>query len=142
MSRQATQNTGPERALRAAMFRLGLRYRVQRRPVPTLRGMADIVFPSAKVAVFVDGCYWHGCSEHRTVPRANAEFWRAKLEGNRLRDRQIDTGLAQLGWVVVRVWEHEEVGPVALRIQQLVQERRSRRTRDRVTPIRARAPSS
>lgn len=123
MRKQVTYDTGPERALRTQLFRLGLRYRIHRRPVPELRRFADVLFPSARVAVFVDGCYWHGCELHKSVPQANAQFWRAKIEGNRTRDRETDSRLTELGWAVVRVWEHDEAGPAAVAIERLVRER-------------------
>ena len=108
MSRQARRDTAPEVALRRALHRRGLRYRVGIRPVPELRGAADIVFTAARVAVYVDGCFWHMCPEHSTMPATNAAWWKAKLEGNRMRDRRTDEVLARHGWEVVRVWEHEE----------------------------------
>lgn len=71
-----------------------------------LPGRPDFVFPRARLAVFVDGCFWHGCPLHATWPRQNAAFWRAKILGNRRRDRAVDRQLRKLGWVVVRIWEH------------------------------------
>ncbi|WP_372504210.1 very short patch repair endonuclease [Actinokineospora diospyrosa] len=108
MSRQRARDTGIEMALRRALHALGLRYRVHQRPVRTVRREADVVFSRAKTAVFVDGCFWHGCPEHATWPKRNAEFWRDKIEGNRRRDRDTDARLAAAGWQVVRVWEHED----------------------------------
>ncbi|MFF4100358.1 very short patch repair endonuclease [Streptomyces sp. NPDC001903] len=124
MSRQRSKNTGIEIALRSALHAAGLRYRVHRRPVKGVRREADIVFGPARVAVFVDGCFWHGCPEHATWPRRNAEFWRAKIEGNRARDHDTDRRLADSGWLSVRVWEHETVQEAAARVDGIVRARR------------------
>ena len=126
MSRQARRDTAPEVALRRALHRRGLRYRVGIRPVPELRGAADIVFTAARVAVYVDGCFWHMCPEHSTMPATNAAWWKAKLEGNRMRDRRTDEVLARHGWEVVRVWEHEEPEEAAERVAGLVRLVRTR----------------
>jgi DNA mismatch endonuclease (patch repair protein) len=126
MSRQARRDTAPEVALRRALHRRGLRYRVGIRPVPELRGAADIVFTAARVAVYVDGCFWHMCPEHSTMPANNAAWWKAKLEGNRTRDRRTDEVLARHGWEVVRVWEHEEPEQAAERVAELVRLVRTR----------------
>lgn len=111
-------------ALRRALHAGGLRYRVHRRPVPAVRREADIVFVGAKVAVFVDGCFWHGCPTHATWPKKNAEFWREKIEGNRRRDEDTDTRLADAGWLAIRVWEHEAIDVAAHRVNEAVQQRR------------------
>ncbi|MFD7835891.1 very short patch repair endonuclease [Streptomyces sp. NPDC059761] len=124
MSRQKSKNTGIEMALRSALHAAGLRYRVHRRPVKGVRREADIVFGPARVAVFVDGCFWHGCPVHATWPRRNAEFWRAKIEGNRARDHDTDRRLAESGWLAVRVWEHETVEEAAARVDGIVRARR------------------
>jgi DNA mismatch endonuclease (patch repair protein) len=107
MSRQATRDTGPEILLRRRLHAHGLRYRVHVRPVPTIRRTADIVFTRKRVAVFVDGCFWHACAEHGTLPQRNAEFWAAKLRRNVERDTDTDRRLADAGWTIVRIWEHE-----------------------------------
>lgn len=106
MQGQRTRDTAPEMAIRRIPHAMGLRYRVDRAPVPNLRRRADIVFGPAKVAVFVDGCFWHGCPEHGTTAGANADFWAAKIEGNRERDANTDARFRDAGWTVVRVWEH------------------------------------
>lgn len=123
MSRQASRNTGIEVALRSELHRRGLRFRVHRRPLPKLRREADIVFLSARVAVFVDGCFWHGCPEHGTWPRNNSTFWRDKIEGNIARDRNTDGALSEAGWLSVRVWEHEPIDDAANRITRQVHAR-------------------
>jgi len=118
MSRQASRDTTPELLLRCRLHAQGLRYRVHRRPLPELRRTADIVFSRARVAVFVDGCFWHGCPEHGTAPKTNADWWAAKLARNAERDTETDALLADAGWSVVRVWEHEEPEAAAARVQE------------------------
>jgi DNA mismatch endonuclease (patch repair protein) len=126
MVRQRQRDTDVERALRSQLHRMGLRFRVHRRPLKGLRREADIVFSSARVAVFVDGCFWHGCSAHGTWPRANAEWWRQKLETNIARDRDTDSQLREAGWEPVRVWEHERPNEAAARVAEVVSQRRRR----------------
>jgi DNA mismatch endonuclease (patch repair protein) len=121
MEKQRRRDTAPEVALRSALFRLGLRFRIERALVKGLRRKADIVFPRRRIAIFVDGCFWHGCPEHGTWPKANAAWWRAKIEKNRLRDADTDRRLKAEGWTVVRVWEHESAADAAERIAALVQ---------------------
>lgn len=128
MSKQRSRDTGIEVALRRELHRLGLRYRVHQRPVRAVRREADVVFGPAKVAVFVDGCFWHGCPEHGTWPKRNGEFWRAKIEGNRTRDANTDQVLADAGWLAVRVWEHEDPAAAASRVRETVLQRRRRLT--------------
>jgi DNA mismatch endonuclease (patch repair protein) len=111
------RDTLPELALRQAVHRLGLRYLVSRRPVPTVRRTGDLVFPRLKVVVFLDGCFWHGCSEHYVAPVQNAKFWRSKVEENRSRDAETDNLLRAAGWHVLRVWEHEPTGRAAERVR-------------------------
>jgi DNA mismatch endonuclease (patch repair protein) len=98
------RETSPEMTLRRALWHRGFRYRVHKRIADT---KPDISFPSRRVAVFVDGCFWHGCPIHFTLPVTNADFWQRKIEGNRKRDRRNDETLVRDGWVVVRIWEHE-----------------------------------
>jgi DNA mismatch endonuclease (patch repair protein) len=107
MSRQRRRDTGPELAVRQRLHALGYRYRVDHRPLPDLRARGDLVFTRARVVVFVDGCFWHRCPRHATSPRHNGEWWRAKLDANVARDRATDRRLADAGWRVVRIWEHE-----------------------------------
>lgn len=101
------RDTSPEMAVRRRLHAAGLRYRVSVRPLPTLRRTADIVFTRAHVAVFIDGCFWHGCPEHYQAPARNAKFWLAKRERNRERDVETDAALAAAGWRTLRFWEHE-----------------------------------
>jgi DNA mismatch endonuclease (patch repair protein) len=103
------RDTVPELAIRRAAHASGLRYRVDARPLPDLNRRADLVFTRTKVAVFVDGCYWHGCPEHGTVARTNADYWASKILRNRERDQETNTVLAERGWVPLRIWEHETV---------------------------------
>jgi DNA mismatch endonuclease, patch repair protein len=123
MQSNRSRDTKPELALRSAVHALGLRYRVAAKPLVGLRRTADLVFPKARVAVFLDGCFWHGCPEHHTVASANAKFWADKVEGNRTRDRDTDSRLLDAGWVSVRVWEHEDPAEAARRVEQAVRGR-------------------
>ncbi|MEU3452870.1 very short patch repair endonuclease [Micromonospora sp. NPDC006766] len=120
MRANKARDTGPERRLRSLLHKAGMRYRVSARPLPSLRRTADVVFFTARVAVFVDGCYWHGCPEHYRPARANDQFWRQKIEGNRSRDRETDQLLADAGWIVIRIWEHEDLTKAAERVQGAV----------------------
>lgn len=120
MSRLARKDTTPEVALRRELHRRGLRYRVQL-PVPgNRRRRIDVAFTRCKVAVFVDGCYWHGCPEHGTSPKANSEWWQWKFSRNKARDEDTNRHLTELGWVVIRVWEHESPDAAADRIERIV----------------------
>jgi DNA mismatch endonuclease (patch repair protein) len=101
-------DTGPERALRSAMFRLGLRYKLRKQIVTSrIRVVPDATFPRARVAVFVDGCWWHRCPVHGNTPRSNTLYWEPKLARNVERDRLVDVLLVEGGWRVLRFWEHE-----------------------------------
>lgn len=120
MKTQARRDTKPEMTLRRELYRLGLRYRVDRAVIPGVRRRADVVFTRARVVVFVDGCFWHGCPMHGTQPKANAEWWRSKLEANVARDRDTDERLRAAGWRVVRIWEHEDMRAAALTVHQLI----------------------
>lgn len=103
--------TKPEMRLRSALHRHGHRFRKDHLLRPgALRVRPDIVFTRWRVAVFVDGCFWHGCPEHQHIPKTNRDYWAPKLAANVARDRRVDTALAQAGWVVVRIWEHVPLG--------------------------------
>ncbi|WP_326782612.1 very short patch repair endonuclease [Streptomyces longwoodensis] len=124
MSRQGSRDTAPEVAVRKLLHASGLRYRVNV-PVPGIpRRTIDIAFPRAKVAIFLDGCFWHGCPEHATHPKANADWWRAKLDKNMSRDADTTQHLINAGWTVLRFWEHESVDEVARRIADVVAAKR------------------
>ncbi len=122
MQAQGRANTEPELALRRELHRRGLRYRLHARVVPgTNRRTVDIVFPSARVAVFVDGCFWHGCPAHRQArPQTNTALWIDKITNNAARDRDTDARLTEAGWTIVRIWEHENPSEAADRIEQAV----------------------
>ena len=119
------RDTQPETRLRRRLHAKGLRYRVDHPLRPGGGGIVrpDVVFTRARVAVFVDGCYWHGCPKHFIAPKSNGAYWGPKIEGNRRRDRVTDERLAADGWVVHRCWEHESVDVVAERVERLVRER-------------------
>lgn len=102
------RDTLPEMAVRRAVHAHGLRYRVDSRPLEELNRRADLVFIRARVAVFVDGCYWHGCPDHGTTARVNATYWGPKILRNKERDLETDERLREAGWMVIRVWEHED----------------------------------
>jgi DNA mismatch endonuclease (patch repair protein) len=124
MSVAARRDTGCELLLRRQLHAAGLRYRVNF-PVPgNRRRTIDIAFTRAKVAVFVDGCFWHGCPEHGTQPRANADWWSQKLAANQARDADTTALLEAAGWAVVRVWEHSEPAEAAQLVGERVRERR------------------
>ncbi len=125
MKNARQRDTVPELAIRARLFRMGLRYRVDRKPIAELPRRADIVFGSAKVAVYINGCFWHGCPVHGTWPKKNAEFWRSKIEANQTRDMDTDRRLIEAGWMAVRIWEHEDPVDAATRIADLVRHRRA-----------------
>lgn len=120
------RDTEPELALRSALHRDGFRFRVDF-PIGSRR-RADVVFTRARVAVFVDGCFWHGCPEHATWPKANGDWWRTKIETNQARDRDTDRALTRAGWRVIRVWEHENPEVAASSVEAAVRERLERPT--------------
>jgi DNA mismatch endonuclease, patch repair protein len=120
MSRQRRYDTRPEVELRSELHRRGLRFSTHVRPLQDFRREADIVFKRPRIAVFVDGCFWHGCPEHRTYPKRNASFWSEKIEMNRVRDVETDQILREAGWLSVRVWEHESVLEAADRVEEEV----------------------
>ncbi|WP_081902745.1 DNA mismatch endonuclease Vsr [Lentzea aerocolonigenes] len=124
MRSNRSRDTKPELALRSAVHALGLRYRVAARPLPEIRRTADLVFTRAKVAVFLDGCFWHGCPEHHTKAATNAGFWADKVNTNRDRDRNTDKRLSEAGWQSIRIWEHQDPKQAALEIAAAVRVRR------------------
>ncbi|MDR6978576.1 DNA mismatch endonuclease (patch repair protein) [Streptomyces sp. 3330] len=129
MSRQVSKDTAAELSVRRLLHAAGLRYRVEY-PVPGMaRRRIDVAFTSVKVAVLIDGCFWHGCPEHATQPKSNAEWWRQKLDRNMARDMETTEHLMAAGWEVLRFWEHEAPEDVALRIAAAVRHRRAQRGR-------------
>jgi DNA mismatch endonuclease (patch repair protein) len=126
MQRVRQKNTSAEAALRRELYARGIRYRIH---VPVLtkpRRVADVAFSGLRVAVFVDGCFWHGCPQHATWPKQNAEFWRAKILANQQRDRDTDERLRADGWKVIRVWAHEPPERVAAKVATVVEKRREK----------------
>lgn len=118
-------DTKPEKAVRSALHAAGLRFRKHYPISVETRGGAlvvrpDVVFTGKRVAVFIDGCFWHSCPVHGRMPTSNRDYWQPKLERNVARDRQVDAALARSGWAVVRVWEHEATEEALLRIQPLL----------------------
>lgn len=124
MQRVRQRNTSAESLLRRELRSRGLRYRIQVPVVAKPRRVADIAFIGVRVAVFVDGCFWHGCPQHATWPKQNAEFWRSKILANQERDRDTDARLKADGWFVVRVWAHEAPSKAASRIAKVIERRK------------------
>jgi DNA mismatch endonuclease (patch repair protein) len=118
-----SRDTRPELAVRSAVHRRGLRYRVAARPIPGVRRSADLVFAPARVAVFVDGCFWHGCPEHYVASRSNQEYWTEKITGNRVRDADTDAKFLAHGWLPVRIWAHMHPEEAADLIAKAVRDR-------------------
>jgi DNA mismatch endonuclease (patch repair protein) len=112
MQRQRRRDTKPEVAIRRLLHAAGFRFRIDALLEPGLRTRGDIVWRGRKLVVFVDGCFWHGCPEHATQPKSNADWWREKLAGNVARDRRTDAELTARGWRVLRYWEHERPADV------------------------------
>ena len=127
------RDTRPELAVRQATHALGLRYLVARRPLRGCPWTADLVFPRLRLAVFVDGCYWHGCAQHFKPPRTNAGYWGPKVERNRSRDVRVGADLREAGWTVLRLWEHEPPTSAAERIAAAVAEARAGQARHRAS---------
>ncbi|MFF4471116.1 very short patch repair endonuclease [Streptomyces sp. NPDC001599] len=125
-----SRDTTPERLIRQLVHAQGLRYRVAARPLPKLRRTADMVFRPAKVAVFVDGCYWHGCPEHYVAPKTNSGYWSDKVARNMARDRDTDQRLTAEGWTVLRFWEHEAPEECAAHIAAEVERHRNAGRKD------------
>jgi DNA mismatch endonuclease (patch repair protein) len=126
MQANRSRDTAPEMALRRLLHAQGFRYRVSARPLKGVRRTADLVFGPARVAVFVDGCFWHCCPDHGTVPKANSDYWKPKLARNVARDRETDQLLAEAGWLALRIWEHEDSEQAAADVAQVVNSRLGR----------------
>lgn len=118
-----SRDTQPERLIRRLVHASGLRYRVAAKPIPDLRRTADMVFRPTKVAVFIDGCYWHGCPDHYVPPKTNSGYWSGKVAGNMARDNDTNQRLREAGWQVLRFWEHEPSDTCALSIVDAVRQR-------------------
>ncbi|MYQ51352.1 DNA mismatch endonuclease Vsr [Streptomyces sp. SID4941] len=124
MSRQARRDTAPEVAVRKLLHASGYRYRLNERVPHMSRRTIDIAFTRAKVAVFLDGCFWHGCPDHATRPKSNAEWWRQKLDKNMARDAETTAHLVSEGWTVLRFWEHQPPAQVAEVVAEVVDRER------------------
>ena len=120
MQANRSRDTSIEWAVRRIAHSRGMRYRVIARPESDIRRTADLVFFGARVAVFIDGCFWHGCEAHYTRPKSNAGYWSEKVERNRQRDLETSALLSQRGWTVLRFWEHEDPSAVADGIEAIV----------------------
>jgi DNA mismatch endonuclease (patch repair protein) len=133
MVAQGTRDTAPELVLRSALHRAGLRFRknvvmrLERPGQRPVRREVDVVFPTERVAVFVDGCFWHDCPRHGPDVRHNSGWWREKLERNVARDEETNRLLLRDGWVTIRVWEHERPDEAAARVAAAVGIVRARR---------------
>lgn len=134
-----SRDTKPEQLIRRLVHAQGLRYRVSARPLPKVRRTADMVFRPVQVAVFIDGCYWHGCPEHYVAPRTNSGYWSDKVARNMARDRDTDEQLRAAGWLVLRFWEHEPSKECAERIATEVRTRRAALTSPAGVSSRSRA---
>ncbi|MFI7130339.1 very short patch repair endonuclease [Nonomuraea sp. NPDC050153] len=124
MQSNRNRDTRPELTLRRALHALGLRYRVCTRPLPTVRRTVDVVFRPVGVCVELRGCFWHGCDEHRRLPKTNKEYWSTKIQRNRERDLELERLLAAAGWILIVVWEHDDLKEAAQKIAQVVRGRR------------------
>lgn len=120
MVAQRRKDTAPEVALRRVLFADGFRYRVNYKVPGSPRRTIDIAFPGRRVAVFIDGCFWHGCPEHSVAPKHNAAWWAKKLAANHDRDLNTTALLERQGWVVLRFWEHEELLVEATTVESVV----------------------
>jgi DNA mismatch endonuclease (patch repair protein) len=126
MAANQRRDTGPELRLRSDLHALGFRFRVDF-PIP-VRGRRpirpDIAFTKLHLAVFIDGCFWHGCPQHWSPPKSNVRYWTEKIERNRDRDRRSDRLLAEVGWQVIRLWEHEPAEGALRRVDEVIEARR------------------
>lgn len=127
MQAQRQRDTRCEMNIRRELHKRGIRYRIDCRPIPNMRRRADIVIRSAKLAVFVDGCFWHGCPLHWKPPKQHSEWWEAKVAANIRRDKDTTALVEDAGWMVIRAWEHEDATIVAARIADVLYERQSAR---------------
>lgn len=137
MARTAQRDNDNELTFRSLLHKRGLRFRVHLRVLERSRRTVDVAFTGPCVAVFIDGCFWHGCPIHGSTPKNNAAWWRDKIDANIARDRNTDARLIEVGWAVVRVWEHEDLSGAADRVEALV---RSKIVERKPTRKRARHP--
>jgi len=134
MQGNRSRDTKPEIALRKLLHAMGLRYRVCAPPVRGVRRTADIVFGPARVAVEVRGCFWHGCPDHYRAPASNRQFWSDKVARNLARDAETAATFEAAGWLLVVVWEHDDVATSATHIAHVVRERRASSRRGESNP--------
>jgi DNA mismatch endonuclease (patch repair protein) len=120
MQSNRSRDTRPEVALRSGLHAAGLRFRKHYRPVKGSRCEVDVAFTRWRVAVLLDGCFWHGCPQHATRPATNEEWWASKLDANVARDRRTDEMLAEAGWTVLRFWEHQPTGEVVTKVSEVI----------------------
>ena len=125
MQGNRSRDTKPEMAVRSAVHRRGIRFRVSARSQPELTRTADLVLRKTRIAVFVDGCYWHGCPDHHTQPATNSQYWADKIARNIESDSETTAYLQRAGWTVLRFWEHEDPEAVADQVQEAVQSSRT-----------------
>jgi DNA mismatch endonuclease (patch repair protein) len=125
MQSNRSRDTTPEVALRRLLHAKGFRYRVCARPLPEVRHTVDIVFRKSRVAVQVNGCFWHGCPQHYRAPLRNSDYWSAKIERNQARDRNLGQLLAAAGWLLIVVWEHDDAETAATSIATAIRGRGS-----------------
>lgn len=118
-----SRDTKPELIVRRYLHASGLRYRVHTRPIKDWNRRADIVFPRAKIAIFINGCYWHGCYKHYKEPKTNTAYWSQKIKRNVERDSETYARLRKAGWLVIKVWEHEDLNEKASKITGLIRRR-------------------
>jgi len=128
MAKVRQKGTDAEVALRRELYRIGLRYRIDYEVLKKPRRVADIAFPGLRIAIFVDGCFWHGCPQHASWPKHNVEFWRQKIEANRHRDADTNERLRGMGWTVLRCWEHESPAEAAEVVARTVAMARAKRS--------------
>lgn len=121
-------NTTAEMSIRRCLHAMGFRYRVDKVVLRSPRRKSDICFANLKIAIFIDGCFWHGCPRHGTMPKRNRKFWRKKINTNRARDRDTTKRLRNCGWSVIRIWEHEDPSAAAERIAQVINQKRNLRS--------------
>ena len=126
MQANRRSDTGPELRYRRQLHALGIRFRVGVKVEPALRRTADVAIKSLRLAIFIDGCFWHGCPEHWSCPQTNEEFWSSKIAKNIRRDRETDQILRDKGWTVMRFWEHEEAGGAAQKTREWIRATRSK----------------
>ncbi|WP_432790472.1 very short patch repair endonuclease [Brevibacterium sp. K11IcPPYGO002] len=127
MQANKRRDTKPELTLRSILHSRGLRFRVDCSPIKGVRSRADIVFSKAKIVVFVDGCFWHGCPLHFISPKTNADYWSAKIAKNKGRDLRVDRVMSQAGWIVIHIWEHDDPAVAADLVERAWRRRTNRR---------------